>query len=97
MPAITIFIPFIMALSVPYRTIDSGDIKYSPRELRYRGASNGPVQFVGRARECEQTGQLLLIFYYVDIRCVDSLAFRHLPCRLRGYAVDTSVLQYAHT
>ena len=95
MPAITIsFIPFIMALSVPYRTIDSGDIKYSPRELRYRGASNGPVQFVGRARECEQTGQLLLIFYYVDIRCVDSLVPRLLPC---SYAVDTSVLQYTHT
>ena len=67
MPAITIsFIPFIMALSVPYRTIDSGDIKYSPRELRYRGASNGPVQFVGRARQCgEQTGQLLLILQFL--------------------------------
>ena len=62
MPATTIFIPIIMALSVPYRTIDSGDIKYSPRELRYRGASNGPVQVVGRARECgEQTGQLLIL------------------------------------
>ena len=70
MPAITIFIPFIMALSVPYRTIDSDDIIYSPKELSYRGASNGPVQFVGRAGECEQTGQLLFCsFYYVDIRC----------------------------
>ena len=66
-----------MALSVTYRTIDSGDIIYSPKELRYRGASNGPVQFVGRAGECEQTGQLLLmqfviinaVCYYVDIRC----------------------------
>ena len=63
MPAITIFIPFVMALSVPYRTIDSDDIKYSPRELHYRGASN-PVQFVGRARECEQTGQLLIAASY---------------------------------
>ena len=93
MPAITIFIPFIMALSVPYRTIDSGDIIYSPKELRYRGASNGPVQFVGRARECEQTGQLLLQFLLCGY-AVDSLVPRLLPC---SYAVDTSVLQYTHT
>ena len=84
MPAITIFIPFIMALSVPYRIIDSGDIIYSPKEPRYRGASNGPVQFVDRPRECEQSGQLLLILQFVIMT-------------LWIYAVDTSVLQYAHT
>ena len=46
MPGITIFIPFVMALSMPYRTIDSGDIKYASNVLSYLGTSTGPVQFV---------------------------------------------------
>ena len=46
MPGITLFISFVMALSVPYRTLDSDDVKYSPNELSYLGTSTGPVQFV---------------------------------------------------
>ena len=67
MPAITIFIPFVMALSVSYRTLDSDDLIHSPKELHYRGASDGPVQFVDRARDCKKpNGQLLIAAsYYV--------------------------------
>ena len=46
MPGITLFILFVMALSLPYKTIHSGDIKYSSNVLSYLGTSTGPVQFV---------------------------------------------------
>ena len=58
MPGITLFIPFVMALSMPYRTIHSDDIKYSSNVLSYLGTSTGPVQFV--RHYCAGTGQLFL-------------------------------------
>ena len=57
MPGITLFIPFVMALSMPYRTLDSDNIKYSPNELNYLGTtSTGPVQFVHIYCADTQTG-----------------------------------------
>lgn len=54
-----------MALSMSRRTIDSDDLIHYPLELRYRGGSNGPVQFVDRAKGCgRQNGQLLVVASY---------------------------------
>ena len=56
MLGITLFIPFVMALSMPYRSLDSDDIKYGPNELNYLGTSTGPVQFVHIYCADTQTG-----------------------------------------